>query len=100
MLRLRIETFLLLAAAVFLETFAVHELFGFGSDAVDAAFASWFQPTAFLGCGLATLLRAAMRSDERAPWTLMGSGLVLYAIGSVYFNLGFGDDPSPPFPSL
>ena len=53
---------------------------------------------AYLGCGLATLWRATVR-DGRLPWVLLGSGLVLYATGSIYFNLAFGTDPSPPFPS-
>lgn len=93
-------TVLLLTAALLLGSYAVHGLFGFGSTAWDDAFTAWFQPTAFMACGVATLLSVKRRPEERAPWLLLGTGLVTYALGSVYFNLLFGDDASPPFPSL
>ena len=72
----------------------------FGGASFDSFFSLWYQPVGFLGCGLATLWRAASVREERMPWALLGSGLVLYAAGSVYFNLEYGSNPSPPFPSL
>jgi diguanylate cyclase (GGDEF)-like protein len=89
----------LLAAALLVGSFAVYELSGFGDPAIDAAFADWYMTAGFMGCGLATLARAARIRRERAPWALLGAGLVLYASGTIYFNVAFGDDPSPPFPS-
>ncbi len=91
---------LVLAAAILLGSYAVRELVGLGDPALDDAFSLWFQPATYLACGLATLLRTRRAPEERLPWLLLGSGLVLYAIASIYFNLRFGDDPSPPFPSL
>ena len=93
-------TFLVLAAATLLGSFATHELVGFGDTAFDDAFTDWFQPTTFAACGAATLLRAWRLPEERVPWLLLGLGLVLYAVGSVYFNVLYADDASPPFPSL
>src|SRR4051812_16624139 len=90
---------LLPAAALLLLSFAAHEVLGFGNAALDDAFDAWFQPAVFLGCGLATLLRGSRVPAERSPWLLLGTGLVLYAIGSVYYNIGPANDPSPPFPS-
>jgi diguanylate cyclase (GGDEF)-like protein len=88
-----------LAAALLFGSYAVYALWGFGDAGVDAAYADWFLPSGFFVCGVATLSRARVRV-ERAPWVLIGLGLVLYAAGCVYFNLVFGDDPSPPFPSV
>jgi diguanylate cyclase (GGDEF)-like protein len=90
---------LLLAAAALLALHAAVDLAGPDSGAFEEAFGLWYQPVVFLGCGLATLVRARSLA-ERAPWILLGTGLVLYASGSVYFNLVLADDPSPPFPSL
>ncbi len=91
---------LILAAAVFLALHVAHDLVSFGGDSFDSFFSLWYQPVGFLGCGLATLWRAASARGERLPWALLGSGLVMYAAGSVYFNLEYGNNPSPPFPSL
>ena len=85
---------------MFLALHVVHDLMSFGGDSFDSFFSLWYQPVGFLGCGLATLWRAAAVREERLPWALLGSGLVMYAAGSVYFNLEYGDNPSPPFPSL
>lgn len=73
-------------------------MIGFGDRSFDVFFALWFQPVAYLGWGLATLWRATVR-DGRLPWVLLRSGLVLYAAGSICFDLMFGTDPAPPFPS-
>ncbi len=89
---------LTVAAAALLAFHIAHGVIGFGGRSFDAFFALWFQPVAYLGCGLATLWRATVR-DGRLPWVLLGSGLVLYAAGSIYFNFVFGTDPAPPFPS-
>jgi diguanylate cyclase (GGDEF)-like protein len=77
-----------------------HEITGFGDAAFDELFALWFQPLVYLAAGAATLGRASSIRTDRLPWALVGAGLILYAAGSIYFNVGFGDDPSPPFPSI
>ena len=60
-------------------------------DAVDLGpgFAAWFQPSVFLACGVAVALRA-FRPPHRLPWALLGAGLSLYGLGSVYYNLSGG----------
>ena len=72
---------------------------GAGGDAVRSAVDAWFQPAGFLACGAATLLAARRTRGERLPWALLGTGLVVYAAGSVIFNLQAGDGSSAPFPS-
>src|SRR4051812_26968802 len=100
MSRHRPPKLLTLAAAALLGSFAVAQAFGFGSAAADDAYDLWFQPSCFLASGAATLLRAYRIRDERTPWALLGTALVLYAIGSVTYNLAFADDATPPFPSV
>src|SRR4051812_47494684 len=73
----------------------------FGSDSGTFArlVADWFQPAAYLGCGLAVLW-APTRGQRRLPWILLGSGLILYASGNVYFNLVTrATGEAPGFPS-
>ncbi len=82
------------AGAALLGLYLAHHALSFGGDRIDLFLANWFQPAIFLGCGLVTLNRA-LTARERVPWMLLGSGLVLYGGGSVYFNLAGG----PAFPS-
>src|SRR4051812_25775931 len=72
---------------------------GLGGDGFRAAFAQWFQPLVYFGTGAATLARAALVRRGRAPWILLGGGLLLYGSGSVYYNLAYADAPAAPFPS-
>lgn len=91
----RTRALLATGAAALLTLYAVRQLFGLGSSGLEAFYADWYLFLAFLSCGLAVLARAAAGA-ERAPWLLLGGGLVLYAGGNVYFNLG----DAPAFPSM
>ncbi|MEA2411184.1 MAG: hypothetical protein QOC77_1745 [Thermoleophilaceae bacterium] len=93
-------TRLLIPLAVALLALHVGEdAFGDGKGAFATLLANWFEPTVFLGCGLAVLWGAA-RAERRLPWLLLGGGLVLYASGSVYFNLQTeATGVAPAFPS-
>jgi diguanylate cyclase (GGDEF)-like protein len=75
-----------------------NDLLGSADSAFSQLFASWFQPAAFLLCGVAVLARA-WQPGRRAPWILIGAGLTLYATGSVYFNMATGNGETPGFPS-
>ena len=88
------------AAGVLLGVHLVHDVTGFGNRAFDAAFASWYQPAVFAACALVTLTRAFTRRAERLAWSLVGAGLLLYAIGSLVFLVAHADDATPPFPSV
>ena len=91
---------LLVAGAALLALHVAHDLTSFGGASFDRAFALWFQPVVFAGSGAVCLARAATVRVDRLPWSLLGVGLLLYAAGSVLFNAMYGDDPSPPFPSI
>ncbi|MEA2431033.1 MAG: hypothetical protein QOI19_1506 [Thermoleophilaceae bacterium] len=89
---------LLLLAVLLLGVHAVKDVLGADAGAFGTVVAQWFEPVAFLGCGLAVLWRAG-QTERRAPWLLAGAGLTLYAAGNVYYNLAFTDVSAPPFPS-
>lgn len=86
-------------AAALLAIHVGHDALGSDHGAVADLFSKWFNPVAFLGCGLAVLLRAA-RSERRAPWLLLGAGLTIYAGGNVYFNIAESNGQSLGFPSV
>jgi diguanylate cyclase (GGDEF)-like protein len=76
----------------------VHDLLGPDGGQFTSLVAEWFEPVAFLGCGLAVLW-GACRAKRRAPWVLIGAGLVLYASGNVFFNMATDAGHTPGFPS-
>jgi diguanylate cyclase (GGDEF)-like protein len=90
---------LLPLAAVLLSVHAVKDVLGPDAGTFGTVVSAWFQPVAFLSCGIAVVWSAARRDGRRA-WILLGAGLTLYAAGNVYYNLAFADVASPPFPSL
>jgi diguanylate cyclase (GGDEF)-like protein len=89
---------LLPLAGVLLSVHVVKDVLGADAGGFGTIVSAWFQPAAFLACGVAVLSRAARR-EGRVPWILLGTGLVLYASGNVYYNLAFADVAFPPFPS-
>ncbi|HEY0632880.1 MAG TPA: EAL domain-containing protein [Thermoleophilaceae bacterium] len=89
---------LLLLAVVLLGVHAVKDVLGADAGAFGTVVAQWFEPVAFLVCGLSVLWRA-VETERRAPWLLAGAGLTLYAGGNVYYNLAFQGVSAPPFPS-
>src|SRR3954468_3902807 len=78
------------------------DAFGSGSGTFATLLADWFEPVAFLGCGLTVLWGGTReRIERRLPWLLLGTGLVLYASGNVYFNLATeATGAAPGFPSI
>ena len=90
---LRIRVLLAWGGAALLALYAWRQSFGLGSAGAEALYADWYLFLAFLLCGIAVLARA-VDSSERAPWLLLGCGLLLYALGCVYFNA-----VEPGFPS-
>ena len=74
-------------------------MFGVGGARADAFVSTWLMTVVFAGAGVATLI-AGRDTPERAPWTLMGVGLVIYALGSAYYALILaGGDATFPTPA-
>jgi hypothetical protein len=66
---------------------------------IDAAMA-WALPLVYFACGVACLARARAIAAERTPWSLIGVGLMLYAAGSVVYNIELSADATVSFPSF
>ena len=45
------------------------------------------------------LVRAAVRPRERAPWLLIGLGVLAWVLGELYFTVVLWSDAAPPVPS-
>jgi diguanylate cyclase (GGDEF)-like protein len=72
---------------------------GLGGYALDHLLANWFLPVVFCLAGAATIVAAQATAAERWAWTLLGSGLVVYALGSAYYRFLL-DGTSPGFPTV
>src|SRR3954454_16516365 len=90
--------FLLLLAGLLLGVHAVKDVLGADAGAFGTVVSAWFEPVAFLACGLAVLWRAR-DTERRAPWLLVGAGLCLYASGNVFYNLAYSKCPAFPSPA-
>jgi diguanylate cyclase (GGDEF)-like protein len=89
---------LLAAAGAALVTLHIlQSTLGLGGPGLDGFLADWLTPLVFLGSGAATII-AAGGTRERLAWTLLGSGLVVYACGSAYYRFVLADTV-PGFPS-
>src|SRR4051794_6894204 len=98
--RLSTPRCLVLLGVALLALHLADDAFLSGHDAFTQGLKTWFQPATFALSGVAVLVRACrVASGERTPWLLLGSGLTLYASGSVYYNLASANGPAPAFPS-
>jgi hypothetical protein len=66
---------------------------------LETPVAPYVTPVVIFGSGTACLLRATALATERRAWQLIGAGLVLYASGSVVYNVALASSPEVPFPS-
>lgn len=77
-----------------------HAITGFGTPNYSFLIENWVYDFVTLTSGLVLLARAALRSDERLGWALLGAGLVLWAVGDTYWSIAYVNVAEPPFPSL
>ena len=59
-------------------------------------FETHLYPGLLAGAGALCLTRAVRVADERAPWVLLGVGLLLWAAGDAYATAVLLDHPAPP----
>jgi diguanylate cyclase (GGDEF)-like protein len=86
-----------MAAGVVLE--ALFTLAGGGDGPVAFAINGPLYDAIMLGAGAACLLRARTDRDERLAWSLLGAGMVCWALGDLYWDAFLYYDRRPPFPS-
>jgi two-component system cell cycle response regulator len=83
-----------------LAVLVAHTTVDFGSPRFSYFIEEWVYDFVTLTAALATLARAAARTEERLPWALLGFGLLSWAAGDLYWTVVFHDVASPPFPSV
>ena len=77
-----------------------HSAFHFGTPHYSFFIENWVYDFVTVTSGLVILARAALRSDERLGWALLGGGLLLWAVGDTYWSIAYVNVASPPFPSI
>ncbi|HKT83354.1 MAG TPA: GGDEF domain-containing protein, partial [Solirubrobacterales bacterium] len=80
--------------------FAAHIAIGLGGPDTEALFNTWIYNALMLMGAVACLLRAVLVRRERAAWTLLGAGLLLYTGGEIYYSAVLTGQASVPIPSL
>src|SRR5579875_2269450 len=78
---------------------AACELRGLGLRWVPTGPEKWLHLIAMGAGALLCLLRAAVRRDDRAAWTLLGLGVLAWVLGELYFTAVLWTEASPPVPS-
>ncbi len=77
-----------------------HLTFHFGSPRYSYFIEEWVYDFITMTAALVTLGRAAVRTEERLPWALLGFGLLSWAAGDLYWTVVLRDVSTPPFPSV
>jgi two-component system cell cycle response regulator len=77
-----------------------HSTVHFGSPHYSYFIEEWVYDFITMTAALATLGRAVFRREERLAWSLLGVGLLSWALGDLYWTVALRDLASPPFPSI
>ena len=96
----RAVTVLGAAALLGFAVYAAHMLLGFGSPERDFLIQEWVYGFVTLSGALITLAVAWARPQGRAPWLLIGTGLLLWSAGDLTWSAFLANQEAPPFPSV
>lgn len=80
--------------------FALHAATSFGGEPVDDLFGIWIYDALMLGAAAGCLARAVLVERERLAWALLGTGLLLWTGGEIYYSVAFAGTEDVPIPSL
>src|SRR6266508_1351328 len=69
------------------------------SPGASALFDSWVASATVMAAGLLCLVRAALVRQARAAWAVLGVGVELYAVGTLYWWWWVLPLDPPPYPS-
>lgn len=83
-----------LAAALL--AFVLHTATPIGGEAL---FGTWIYCAVMLGASASCLARAVLVRRERAAWTLIGAGLLIWTGGEIYYEAAIAASGSVPIPS-
>jgi two-component system, cell cycle response regulator len=98
----RKERFVLAAgvvAAVLAVAFTAHLTLGAGGHSAGTLFNIWIYNALLLAGAGGCLLRAVLVARERAAWALLGTGLLLYCGGEIYYAAALAGQATVPIPS-
>jgi two-component system cell cycle response regulator len=76
--------------------FALHAVTGIGDEAL---FGTWIYCAVMVGAAASCLARAALVRRERRAWLLIGSGLLIWTGGEIYYEVALAISGSVPIPS-
>jgi two-component system, cell cycle response regulator len=76
--------------------FVVHVISGRGGEAL---FGTWIYCAVMVGAATSCLVRAALVRRERLAWLLIGSGLLIWTGGEIYYEAILSASGSVPVPS-
>jgi len=75
---------------------------GYGGTGISDLFTNWLYDGVGEAAALACLLRGLRHSEDRLAWILIGTGVLLWTAGDVYYTLALQNLPAAeqPYPSL
>jgi two-component system, cell cycle response regulator len=65
----------------------LHSAAGLGGGSTDRLFEYWVYDTVMVGCAAVCVIRVAMSTHRRLPWTILAIGLSCYAAGEVLASI-------------
>jgi diguanylate cyclase (GGDEF)-like protein len=77
-----------------------HNTVDLGAPRYSYFIEEWVYDFVTMSAAVAALARAVVRRDERLQWSLLGIGLLSWAVGDLYWTVELRDEASPPFPSV
>ena len=90
-----------LAAVAALGAYAAQAAVAVCGAAADGFFETWVYTGLLLVAAALCLSRGVLVESERAPWLILGAGIVAWAGGEVYWNLAYANDlAEPPIPNV
>ena len=69
-------------------------------QSADAFFETYVYTALIVLAGAMCLTRGVVERSERAPWLILGAGLLAWAGGEVYYSAVYADMLEPPLPSV
>ena len=70
------------------------------ADSVQDLLERWIYEPTVIAAGLVCMARGFVGRTERAAWSLIGLGVVLWGVGDTIWTLVYADDASPPYPCI
>lgn len=77
----------------------LHDWAGIGGSSITSVVNGPIYDAAVFAAGVACLLRARASGSERAAWLLIGTSVLAWAAGEIYWTLYIEGNPGAPYPS-